>query len=202
MNPGSGWFGLKTWFGLVSIYSDWCIGLDTNIGMNRNSSDWLGMNFNPILSPGMQNVFRIRSEWNCFIRIQIAEWFEKCWIGSEWLWFAFLAKVLDWNSSRSNQNYSYSFRYPSFQSISIGLRLIQTEFSIRINPNHSDLGFIRIDSDWNLGFGLILIDVSELIGSSWIDFWPFFHQTSYKTFFWLVRNDLHLLGYRYRNKSE
>ena len=28
------------------------IGSDTDIGMNRNSSDLLGMNFNPILSPG------------------------------------------------------------------------------------------------------------------------------------------------------
>ena len=26
--------------------------LDTDIGMNRNSSDWLGMNSYPILSPG------------------------------------------------------------------------------------------------------------------------------------------------------
>ena len=29
------------------------IGSDTDIGMNRNSSNWLGMNFNPILSPGL-----------------------------------------------------------------------------------------------------------------------------------------------------
>ena len=29
------------------------IGSDTDIGMNRNNSDWLGMNFNPILSPGI-----------------------------------------------------------------------------------------------------------------------------------------------------
>ena len=28
------------------------IGLDTEIGMYRNSSDWLGINFYPILSPG------------------------------------------------------------------------------------------------------------------------------------------------------
>ena len=32
------------------------IGSDTDIGMNRNSSDLLGMNFYPILSPG--RVFR------------------------------------------------------------------------------------------------------------------------------------------------
>ena len=34
------------WFGLIRI------GSDTDIGMNRNSSDWLGMNFNPILRQG------------------------------------------------------------------------------------------------------------------------------------------------------
>ena len=33
------------WFGMI------CIGSDTDIGMNRNSSDWLVMNFNPILLP-------------------------------------------------------------------------------------------------------------------------------------------------------
>ena len=32
------------WFGMI------CIGSDTDIGINRNSSDWLGMNFNLILS--------------------------------------------------------------------------------------------------------------------------------------------------------
>ena len=30
------------------------IGTDTDIGMNQNSSDWLGMNSYPILSPGME----------------------------------------------------------------------------------------------------------------------------------------------------
>ena len=29
------------------------IGSDTDIGMNRNSSDWLGMNSYPILFPGL-----------------------------------------------------------------------------------------------------------------------------------------------------
>ena len=29
-----------------------CIGSDTGIGMNQNSSGWLGMNSYPILSPG------------------------------------------------------------------------------------------------------------------------------------------------------
>ena len=28
------------------------IGSDTDIRMNRNSPDWLGMNFYPIISPG------------------------------------------------------------------------------------------------------------------------------------------------------
>ena len=34
------------WFEMIRI------GSDTDIGMNRNSSDWLGMNSYPILSPG------------------------------------------------------------------------------------------------------------------------------------------------------
>ena len=34
------------WFGMIRICSD------IDIGIIRNSSDWLGMNFNPILSPG------------------------------------------------------------------------------------------------------------------------------------------------------
>ena len=37
-------------------FSDWIemirIRSDTDITINRNSSDWLGMNFYPILSPG------------------------------------------------------------------------------------------------------------------------------------------------------
>ena len=43
------------WFGIIRI------GLDTDIRMNRNSSDWLGMNFNPILSPG----FLLQSKFSC-----------------------------------------------------------------------------------------------------------------------------------------
>ena len=35
------------------------IGSDTDIGINRNSSDWLGMNSYPILSPG--RLFNINS---------------------------------------------------------------------------------------------------------------------------------------------
>ena len=39
----------------TKCFSDWSgmirIGSDIDIGMNRNSSDWLGMNFNPILPP-------------------------------------------------------------------------------------------------------------------------------------------------------
>ena len=82
----------KLGFGLIRIHSDWCLGIglsridfwpffikrdikrfsdwfgiirigsDTDIGMNRNSSYWLGMNFNPILSPGMLPKFWI-SVW-------------------------------------------------------------------------------------------------------------------------------------------
>ena len=35
------------WFGIIRISSN------RDIGMNRNSSDWLGINFNLILSPGL-----------------------------------------------------------------------------------------------------------------------------------------------------
>ena len=38
--------GFLDWFGMIRI------GSDTDIGLNRNSSDWLGMNSYPILSPG------------------------------------------------------------------------------------------------------------------------------------------------------
>ena len=71
MNPRSEWFGLiliensiwmnqsSDWFKLIwiaNLVSDYFgmirIGSDTDIGMNQNSSDWLGMNFNPMLSSG------------------------------------------------------------------------------------------------------------------------------------------------------
>ena len=99
---------------------------------------------------------------------------------------------------------------PSFQS---KLRLIQTEFSIRIKPNHFDRGFIRIDSDWKFG-----LDQSELGLKTWFRihsdsclglnqissdrFFIVFYQTRCKKFFGLVRKDSHWLGFRYRNESE
>ena len=43
------------WFGMI------CIGSDTDIGMNRNSSNWLGMNFYPILLPGFSFMMRMYS---------------------------------------------------------------------------------------------------------------------------------------------
>ena len=94
------------------------------------------------------------------------------------------------------------------------LGLIQTEFSIRINTDHSALGFIRInsdwkfarnDSDWKLVFGLVRIHSDCYLGLNRIRsnrFFTIFHQTRYKKFFVLVQNDSHWLGYRYRNESE
>ena len=93
----------------------------------------------------------------------------------------------------------------SIQSDQSELGFIQTEFSIRFNPNHSDLEFIRIASDWKLGFGLVLIHSDWWTGLNRIRsdrFFTIFHQTRYKTFFGLVRNDSHWLGYRYRNVSD
>ena len=45
------------WFGMIRI------GSDTDIGMNKNSSDWLGMNFNPIISESKVGEIRIDSDW-------------------------------------------------------------------------------------------------------------------------------------------
>ena len=55
---------------------------------------------------------------------------------------------LNLNSSETStrSNLTASFQSRSIR-INPSLGLIQTEFSIKINPNHSDLGFIRIDSD-------------------------------------------------------
>ena len=39
------------------------IGSDTDIEMNRNSSDWLGMNSYPILSPGLLSVSKPLSKF-------------------------------------------------------------------------------------------------------------------------------------------
>ena len=51
----------------------------------------------------------------------------------------------------------------------------ETKFSIRINPNYPDLGFIRIDSDWKN-------PSSDWFGLSRIDFWPFFIKQDTKRF--------------------
>ena len=81
------------------------------------------------------------------------------------------------------------------------LGLIKTEFSIRINQNYSDLGFMRIDSDWKLGFdqlrfeirfGLARIHSDCCLGLNRImsdRFFTVFHQTRYKTFFGLAWNE-------------
>ena len=89
----------------------------------------------------------------------------------------------------------------------------ETKFSIRINlssdwfkPNfQSEWLRSRIDSDWKLGFGLVQIHSNSCLGLNRIRsnrFCTFFHQTRYKTFFRLVRNDSNWLGYRYRNELE
>ena len=90
----SDWSGLKTWF---RIHSDWCLGInridfwpfsikrdtkrfsdwfgmirigsDTDIGMNRNSSDWVGKNFSPILSPGLYRIVETHFENYSYIFI-------------------------------------------------------------------------------------------------------------------------------------
>ena len=115
---------------------------------------------------------------------------------------------------------------PSFQSRSIGINSSldwsKPNFqlkSIQMNPrsewqidsdwkfvvDQSELGFILIDLDWKLDFGLVRIHLDWCLGINRIKldwFLTFFHQTRYKTFFGLFRNDLNWLGYKYRNESK
>ena len=91
---------------------------------------------------------------------------------------------------------------PIFQSESIWARNDSDEFWLKIR-----FGSIRarIDSDWKLGFGLVRIHSDSCLGLNrikWDRFFTIFHQTNYKTFFGLVTNDSHWLGYRYRNEPE
>ena len=135
-------------------------------------------------------------------------------------------KVSDWNSFRVNQNYSDSFRYlypsqcESFRTnpknvlYLVWWKTVKRSDLIRFNPrqlsewirnqvfnpDQSDLGFVRIDSDWKFGldqselglirianlvsdwFRFIRIDVSELVGLSRMDFWSFFIKLYTKRF--------------------
>ena len=54
------------------------IGSDTNIGMNRNSSNWLGMNFNPVLSAGQF----YKLYWTIFFCIYY--WGKRYWLKNDW----------------------------------------------------------------------------------------------------------------------
>ena len=142
--------------------------------------------------------------------------------------FFYPYKVSDWNSFRVNQNYfdSFWYMYPSqcesyrtnpknvlylvwWKTIKNQpdlTRLIlknQSEW-IRTNANPV-LGLMWIDLNWKLGFGLVRIHSDWFLEINRINpdcFLIVFHQTRYKTFFGLVRNDSHWLGYRYRNESE
>ena len=92
-------------------------------------------------------------------------------------------------------------------------QLSESKFSIRFNATSDSFGLVRINnsvwinqsSDW---FGL---KTWNQIGSDSFESLPriksdrfltVFNQTKYKTFFELVRNDSHWIGYRYRNESE
>ena len=94
--------------------------------------------------------------------------------GLEFVLKFILAKV--WNRNLIWTNPSHSEPIRKKFCISFGekwskINPTQSEASIRMNLNHSDLGFIRIDS----------LDWVKLI------FDRFFHQSRYKTFFGLVR---------------
>ena len=120
-----------------------------------------------------------------------------------------LTKVLDWNSFRTNQpisrhsgicfriipsnsepiwkNVFYLIWQKTVKNQSDSIQGINpNEFeSIRINRNHSDLGFIRIDSNWK--FVLYWYLGWNRIQSDWL--LTVLCQIRYKTFFRLVRND-------------
>ena len=95
---------------------------------------------------------------------------------------------------------------PNFQSRSIRINSsskIDSDWKFGSDQSRSGLicieklvsdsfGFIRIHSDWCLGINWIKSDL----------FLTVFNQTRFKTFFGLVRNDSHWLGYRYRTESE
>ena len=78
------------------------------------------------------------------------------------------------------------------------VRTIQTEFSIRINPNNFDLRFIRIKKL----FGFIRIQSLGLTRIKSDRFSTDLHQTRLKFFFGLTRMGSDRLGYRFRNKSD
>ena len=100
------------------------------------------------------------------------------------------------------KNQSDLIRLNSETSIWMNPNQSETRFSIQINPNESKVGIIRINSDWKIGLdqsdlGLIRIhsDWCLRINRIMLDcFLTVFHQTRYKTFFGLVRNDSHWLG--------
>ena len=98
-------------------------------------------------------------------------------------------KKLIWPNPRQQSEWVRTNPKLSFQSDQSELGLIQTELSIRINPNHFDLGFIGIDSDWKFSLeqselGLIRIKnlVSDSFGLARIDFLPFFIKRDTKRF--------------------
>ena len=118
-----------------------------------------------------------------------------------------LIKVVDWNSIRVNQSYSEPIR--KMFCISFGEKWLKINptwpVSFRLNPMHQFEWILikfsirtRIDSNrmfnsTHPGPGL------NWIKSDWILI--VFHQTRYKTFFWLVRNDPECFGNKFWNVS-
>ena len=158
------------------------IGSGTDIGMNRNSSDWLGMNSYPILSPGLVWWKTVKNKSGLIRLIPRHQ--------SKWI--------------RTNPKSSFQSR---LIRINPGLDRSKPNFpseSIRIIPTSDSFGLIlfesfraRIDQDWKLGFGLVRIHSDWFLGINRIRsdrFLTVFHQMSNKTFLRLVRNDSHWLG--------
>ena len=107
---------------------------------------------------------------------------------------------------RGNANYSEPIESnPIFNQNESEIRIFRIDSDWKFGLDQSELGLIRIDSDWKLGFILVRIHSDSFFGLNRVrsdQFFTVFHQKSYKTFFGLVRNDSHWLGYRYRNESE
>ena len=153
----------------------------------RNESETVELIFDRFPSNEIQSVAQINPEWLRIVPI-----------GSDWIpiqpWRKYRILYLVWWKTAKNQSDLIRLipRHQSDESEPIRNQVF--------NPNQSDFGFIRIDSDWKFGlhqseigliwienlvsdwFRFILIDVSELIGLIWIDFWPFYLKRDTKRF--------------------
>ena len=166
----------------------------------KNQSDLIRLIPTHQSEPIPNQVFNPNQSELRFVRITpTLDWFALIWIESLVSdWFGFIRiDVLELNGLSRIVFWPF-FIKPDTKRFSDWFRMILIENSV---------GSIQaqIDLDWKLGFGLVRIHSDWCLGINWIKsnwFLTVFHQTRYKTFFRLVRNDSHWLGYRYWNESE